>query len=245
MIWANGEKVAIAAGSAASGVLYELLDPLGSTAVVTGSGGQVEGTNVLLPYGQLEQSAASVDPYVYTGKERDAENGSDHAWFRNYASAQMRWLRPDPYDGSYDITNPQSLNRYAYVENNPLAFTDPTGLYVVAGCSQCWGGGGGDGEFGLLQFVFNSSGGLPIYGDDMQIVGSGPPSFANFGLLAMIGQIQSPTSAPNNGRNCTVGPASAGQYAAASAEVAAMTAGFSLDSGLITIPLAQIQRPRK
>lgn len=154
MIWANGEKVAIAAGSATSGVLYELLDPLGSTAVVTGSGGQVEGTNVLLPYGQLEQSAASVDPYVYTGKERDPENGSDHAWFRNYASAQMRWLRPDPYDGSYDLTNPQSLNRYAYVENNPLAFTDPTGLYVVAGCSQCWGGGvpnqgggGGDGEF--------------------------------------------------------------------------------------------------
>jgi hypothetical protein len=47
MIWANGEKVAIAAGSATSGVLYELLDPLGSTAVVTGSGGQVEGTNVL------------------------------------------------------------------------------------------------------------------------------------------------------------------------------------------------------
>jgi hypothetical protein len=29
MIWANGEKVAIAAGSATSGVLYELLDPLG------------------------------------------------------------------------------------------------------------------------------------------------------------------------------------------------------------------------
>jgi hypothetical protein len=32
--------------------------------------------------------------------------------------------------------------------------------------------------------------------------------------------------APNNGRNCTVGPAGAGQYAAASAEVAGMTAGF-------------------
>jgi hypothetical protein len=33
-------------------------------------------------------------------------------------------------------------------------------------------------------------------------------------------------SAPNNGRNCSAGSASAGQYAAASAQVAAMTAQF-------------------
>jgi hypothetical protein len=37
-------------------------------------------------------------------------------------------MSPDSYDGSYDYSNPQSLNRYAYVGNNPLGFTDPTGL---------------------------------------------------------------------------------------------------------------------
>ncbi len=39
-----------------------------------------------------------------------------------------RWLTPDPLGG--DITNPQSLNRYPYVLNNPTSLTDPLGLGV-------------------------------------------------------------------------------------------------------------------
>jgi uncharacterized protein RhaS with RHS repeats len=37
-----------------------------------------------------------------------------------------RWLTPDPVGG--DVTNPQSLNRYAYALNNPTTLTDPLGL---------------------------------------------------------------------------------------------------------------------
>jgi hypothetical protein len=37
-----------------------------------------------------------------------------------------RWHSPDPLGG--DITNPQSLNRYAYVMNNPTTLIDPLGL---------------------------------------------------------------------------------------------------------------------
>jgi hypothetical protein len=40
----------------------------------------------------------------------------------------MRFNRPDPYDGSYDPSNPQSLNRYSYVLNRPLTYTDRSGL---------------------------------------------------------------------------------------------------------------------
>ena len=58
------------------------------------------------------------------------ENSSDHAWFRNYSTEQDRWLRPDPYNGSYDLLNPQSFNRYSYVENNPLRFVDPSGSHL-------------------------------------------------------------------------------------------------------------------
>jgi hypothetical protein len=38
---------------------------------------------------------------------------------------------PDSYMGSYDLTNPQSMNRYAYALNNPVSFTDPKGQECV------------------------------------------------------------------------------------------------------------------
>jgi len=37
-------------------------------------------------------------------------------------------MSPDPYDGSYDFTNPQSFNRYTYAGNKPLSLTDLQGL---------------------------------------------------------------------------------------------------------------------
>ena len=44
--------------------------------------------------------------------------------------ASLRWngVGPFAHDRSYDLTNPQSLNRYVYVLNNPLTFTDQSGL---------------------------------------------------------------------------------------------------------------------
>ena len=36
-------------------------------------------------------------------------------------------MRPDPYSGSYSLSNPQSFNRYAYALNNPLGYVDPSG----------------------------------------------------------------------------------------------------------------------
>ncbi|MBX8645107.1 MAG: hypothetical protein KIY12_10400, partial [Thermoplasmata archaeon] len=99
----------------------------GSLVATTDSSGGVTGMDLLTPYGQAVSNSTS-DFYLYTGLDQDAINGSDHAWYRNYSTAQSRWLRPDPYNGSYDLYNPQSFNRYNYVENNPLTFTDPSGL---------------------------------------------------------------------------------------------------------------------
>jgi len=70
--------------------------------------------------------------YRYTGKERDTESGNDYFGARYYASTMGRFLSPDwsakvepvPYA---KLDNPQSLNLYAYVANNPLIRVDADG----------------------------------------------------------------------------------------------------------------------
>jgi len=69
----------------------------------------------------------------FTGKERDPEtgqtNGNDYFGARYYASGMGRFLSPDwsakvepvPYA---KLDDPQSLNLYAFVGNNPLAHVD-------------------------------------------------------------------------------------------------------------------------
>jgi RHS repeat-associated protein len=64
-----------------------------------------------------------------TGHERDLESGLDHTWFRQYSCNTGRWLSPDVVRGT--TINPQSWNRYAYVQNNPCNSTDPLGLLDV------------------------------------------------------------------------------------------------------------------
>jgi|HubBroStandDraft_6_1064221.scaffolds.fasta_scaffold119022_3 RHS repeat-associated protein len=67
--------------------------------------------------------------YKFTGKERDSESGLDNFGARYNASTMGRFMTPDPLLNSGRPGNPQSWNRYAYVLNNPLKFTDPTGLW--------------------------------------------------------------------------------------------------------------------
>ena len=44
-----------------------------------------------------------------------------------------RFMSPDPMGGHKE--DPQTLNKYAYVRNNPLNLTDPTGLDFNLTCS--------------------------------------------------------------------------------------------------------------
>ena len=77
----------------------------------------------------------------FTGYERDTETGLDFAQARYFSSTQGRFTSPDPLLGS--LGNPQSLNRYAYVGNNPLNFSDPTGHARFDASSSTGGDQGG------------------------------------------------------------------------------------------------------
>jgi RHS repeat-associated protein len=106
--------------------------------------------------------------YKFTGLQRDPESGLDHTLFRQYSSILGRWLTPDLWDG--DINNPQSLNRYAYVLNNPTTLADPLGLDEGSGpplcvfeprtgtfyCGPGFSGGGGTpgGPCSLIRYAF-------------------------------------------------------------------------------------------
>ena len=67
-----------------------------------------------------------------TGKERDSESGLDYFGARYYGSALGRFTsadwseKPEPVPYA-DFSNPQTLNQYAYVLNNPLAHPDKDG----------------------------------------------------------------------------------------------------------------------
>jgi RHS repeat-associated protein len=72
-----------------------------------------------------------------TGKQRDYESGLNLDYFgaRYYSGAQGRFTSADPLLNSGRPWNPQTWNRYAYTLNNPLKFSDPTGLYEWGACS--------------------------------------------------------------------------------------------------------------
>jgi RHS repeat-associated protein len=67
-----------------------------------------------------------------TLKERDNETGLDYFNARYFGSTQGRFTSPDPLGGHTE--DPQTLNRYTYVRNNPAVLTDPTGLDFYLQC---------------------------------------------------------------------------------------------------------------
>jgi RHS repeat-associated protein len=109
---------------------YYLHDHLGSKSVTVTTDGTVEDDIDFLPYGaQATYSTnTSLDTHKFTGKERDTESGNDYFGARYYSSTAGRFMSPDPIImNDLRMINPQRWNKYAYVINNPLMLTDPTG----------------------------------------------------------------------------------------------------------------------
>lgn len=148
-----------------SGVLayYRHSDWLGSSRLASTPARTLYYSGAYGPFGESYTefvSSGGQTDHSFTGENEDTKSRFDDFRFREYAVAdQGRWISPDPAGlTAVSLTNPQTLNRYAYVGNNPLNRIDPLGLdpcdaisYFITNAScggvgpggQMIGGGGG------------------------------------------------------------------------------------------------------
>lgn len=116
-----------------STLYYILKDHLGSASVVTDTSGVTVGETRYYSYGGERLTTGTIyTDKLFTGQREMADLGIYHYGARFYSPMLGRFLSadtivPNPY-------NPQDFNRFSYVRNNPLRYTDPTGHWVDEGC---------------------------------------------------------------------------------------------------------------
>ena len=103
-------------------------DHLGSVNVVSDISGARVQLNEYDPWGAVSRSEGSIDPdQRFTGQKLDPETGLYYYGGRYYDAEIGRFISADPFiQTPYD---PQNLNRYSYVVNNPQNYTDPDGYF--------------------------------------------------------------------------------------------------------------------
>jgi RHS repeat-associated protein len=122
---------------------YFLTDALGSVRQLTDASGDVTFRQSFDPFGNLiSQSGQGGSNYGYAGEWTDA-SGLQNLRARYYSPSQGRFLTKDPFSGF--LSQPSTLNAYAYATNNPVLMNDPSGkiapLLVAAGLGGLIGAG--------------------------------------------------------------------------------------------------------
>lgn len=104
---------------------YFLGDALGSVRQLTNTSGQVTLAKSYAPYGETRSSVGSgSSAFAFTGEQQDA-SGLTYLRARYYASYLNQFIQPDTIVPDPYI--PADWNKYTYVRNNPINFTDPSG----------------------------------------------------------------------------------------------------------------------
>lgn len=119
---------------------------LGSPRVITDKMGGVISHRDFMPFGEeiyagvgsrttsLKYSTVGADNIRkrFTGYEKDTETDLDFAQARMYENQHGRFTTVDPLMASASPVNPQTFNRYTHTGNNPINYTDPSGLRWVS-----------------------------------------------------------------------------------------------------------------
>jgi RHS repeat-associated protein len=131
-VFFDGERVArkdLPSGN----IAYYFSDNLKTASVITDATGNIKSESDYYPWGgELQFANSDSNHYKFTGKERDSESGLDYFGARYLSSAMGRWTSPDPKGIELrHLLNPQKLNKYSYVLNNPVGAFDPDGREEV------------------------------------------------------------------------------------------------------------------
>ena len=178
-----------------NGVFYMLSDHLKSTSALVARNGVLNVKYFYYPYGARRGVPFNtITARHFTGQYHEtALPGGEGLSFYN-----ARWY--DPRLGRFlsadtivpNASNPQDLNRFAYVRNNPLRYVDPSGHWLCEDATNCSGGPGSGG---------NGNGG----GGSSNGGGSGGSGGSSGGNSSGIGSKGGNSSVSSGGGNNTFG----------------------------------------
>ncbi|MEK7644522.1 MAG: CARDB domain-containing protein [Patescibacteria group bacterium] len=148
-------------------------DILGSTVLLTDQAGAVAQEYEYDVFGSVMGMNGSYQTdYLFTGQQYDPESELYYYNARYYNPRLGRFISRDSFLGR--AGDSLSRNRYAYVKNNPLKFTDPTG-------NVAWGKLGG----GIKDLFFGAV--TTVFGGVEAVVGGAMVGGAVAGEVATIG----------------------------------------------------------
>ena len=183
-----------------TGFRYDHTDALGTVRFQTASA-KLTNPSRYAPFGKRLSGTGTMG---FTG---EPQAGSlVHLRARDYDAATGRFLTADQWMG--DAAAPQSLNRYSYTANNPVNFTDPSGMNVV---KEGW-----DSFVGWLKGLFGGDGSKPPsqerkksqnQGAKLNAPGGAAAKEAALKKLAGMGTLAGSIVGPGTGR---LGPARGG-----------------------------------
>ncbi len=181
-VWVKGGSGQIMVPDIGTQLAYYHQDHLGSSGVTTDAQGNLIEEISYFAFGSVRNQYAprGVDePYQYTQKERDKESQLNYFEARYQASGLGRFISVDPllaYQVSECLEDSQKLNLYAYCQNRPLIYIDPTGHDIETSASS-----GSSGERLLLK------GGISTTDREQ----NAKPAERNVKALGLIGDIAS------------------------------------------------------
>lgn len=170
-------------------------DHLGSTTLVTKQDGTLAENTTYDPFGKV-RSGGTKNKFLYTAQEKDPETELNYYDARYYDAKMRRFTQPDALIA--DVYNPQDLNRYSYVNNNPLTHNDPTGHCIEDFCiaeislAGMWLGTHPEvvTNAGFAAYGYYNAANAFLHGD--KEAGYANLAFGSMALAGMVGAIKEP-----------------------------------------------------